>query len=170
MISDLLKKYDQSRNSEKKNIENEIWELYGTEGAIAIWDMSDFTRITQERGIVYFLSLIEKMKINCQSIVEKHNGISIRILADDIFAKFDTIDEAVNCAIDIRKWCDNQEDIEMSCGISYGKFLEIKDDENNLVNVFGDPVNKAFRLGEDTADNGEILVDSHVIVEEFIRI
>ena len=160
MISELLEKYDQAKYSEKKNIEKEIWELYGTEGAIAIWDMSDFTRITQEKGIVYFLSLIEKMKSNCQPIIQKHNGISIRLLADDIFAKFDTINDAVNCAIDIRKWCEDQEDIEMSCGISYGEFLEVKDDENNLVNVFGDPVNKAFRLGEDTADNGEILIDT----------
>jgi adenylate cyclase len=163
MISDLLEKYSQAKDSERKNIENEIWELYGTKGAIAIWDMSDFTRITQEKGIVYFLSLIEKMKNNCQYIFEKHNGVSIRILADDIFVKFDTIDEAVNCALDIRKWCDDQEDIEMSCGISYGEFLEVKDDEGNLVNVFGDPVNKAFRLGENTADNGEILIDSEIL-------
>ena len=160
MISEFLEKYIQAKDSEKKNIEKEIWELYGTKGAIAIWDMSDFTRITQERGIVYFLSLIEKMKINCQAIIEKHNGVSIRILADDIFAKFDTMNDAINCAIDIRKWCDDQKDIEMSCGISYGEFLEVRDDENNLVNVFGDPVNKAFRLGEDTADNGEILIDT----------
>ena len=160
MISELLEKYIQAKDSEKKNIEKEIWELYGTKGAIAIWDMSDFTRITQERGIVYFLSLIEKMKSNCQPIIQKHNGTSIRILADDIFAKFDTMNDAINCAIDIREWCEDQEDIEMSCGISYGKFLEVRDDENNLVNVFGDPVNKAFRLGEDTADNGEILIDT----------
>lgn len=160
MISDLLEKYAQARDSEKENVEKEIWELYGTKGAIAIWDMSDFTRITQEKGIVYFLSLIEKMKNNCETIIQKHNGVSIRILADDIFAKFDTMNDAVNCATDIRKWCDEQKDIEMSCGISYGKFLEVKDDENNLVNVFGDPVNKAFRLGEDTADNGEILIDT----------
>lgn len=160
MITELLNRYINLNDKEKEDLEDKIWQMYGKQGAVAIWDMSDFTRITQERGIVYFLSLIEKMKSNCQTIIEKHNGISIRILADDIFAKFDTIDEAVNCAIDIRKWCDNQEDIEMSCGISYGEFLEVKDDEGNLVNVFGDPVNKAFRLGEDIADNGQILIDT----------
>ena len=160
MITELLKQYVNLNGKEREDLEDKIWQMYGKQGAVAIWDMSDFTRITQERGIVYFLSLIEKMKINCQAIIEKHNGVSIRILADDIFAKFDTMNDAINCATDIREWCEDQEDIEMSCGISYGKFLEVRDDENNLVNVFGDPVNKAFRLGEDTADNGEILIDT----------
>lgn len=167
MISKLLEQYAHAKEVERKNIESEIWQMYGTKGAIAIWDMSDFTRITQEKGIVYFLALIEKMKNNCETIIHKHNGITVRLLADDIFAKFDTLNDAVNCAIDVRKWCNNQTDIEMSCGISYGEFLNIKDDDGNLLNVFGDPVNKAFRLGEDTADNGQILIDTG---EEIIRL
>lgn len=153
----------------RKEIEEKIWESYGNKGAIIVWDMSNFSSTAKNMGIVYFLSLMEIAKNEYIPIIEKHNGISIKILADDIFAKFDTVNDAINCAFEIKDifcntpipywWKDKRNaTIQLSCGISYGDFLEIKENDK-LVNVFGDCVNKAFRMGEDIAKNGQILID-----------
>ena len=44
-------------------------------------------------------------------------------------------------------------DIHIACGIDYGKLLVIGKEDR-----FGDPVNRASKLGEDWAAAGEILI------------
>jgi adenylate cyclase len=44
-------------------------------------------------------------------------------------------------------------DIHISCGIDYGKILLIGQED-----CFGDPVNRASKIGEDLATAGEILI------------
>jgi class 3 adenylate cyclase len=44
-------------------------------------------------------------------------------------------------------------DIQIACGIDYGKLLIIGHED-----CFGDPVNRASKMGEDVACSGEILV------------
>ncbi len=44
-------------------------------------------------------------------------------------------------------------DIHISCGIDYGKILVVGQED-----CFGDPVNRASKMGEDLAVAGEILV------------
>ena len=44
-------------------------------------------------------------------------------------------------------------DIHISCGIDYGKILVVGHKD-----CFGDPVNRASKMGEDLANSGEILI------------
>jgi adenylate cyclase len=44
-------------------------------------------------------------------------------------------------------------DIQISCGIDYGKILIVRHED-----CFGDPVNRASKMGEDLANSGEILI------------
>jgi class 3 adenylate cyclase len=49
-------------------------------------------------------------------------------------------------------------DIHISCGIDYGKLLII-----GYEDCFGDPVNRASKMGEDVAAAGEILITKEAL-------
>lgn len=84
----------------------------------------------------------------------------IKYEADNCFAVFPDPLSAVNAAIAMQHafsaanlLTSDDLDIHIACGIDYGKILVIGRED-----CFGDPVNRASKMGEDLAAAGEILI------------
>ena len=158
---DLLLSYSQESNSESRQIiEENLWKQYGTEQVVFVLDMSGFSRLTRKHGIVHYLSMVRRMQLIAEPIIETYEGMVIKFEADNCFAIFEDTLPAINAAIALQLafnasnlLTSDDLDVHISCGIDYGKILILENED-----FFGDPVNKACKLGEDVAASGEILV------------
>lgn len=151
-------------------IDQKIWAMFGEPWTILCSDMSGFTKRTDEFGIIHFLTLIHEMQKLLSPIILSYYGFLLKTEADNIFAIFRDPNQAVKCAIAMneatRLYNSNKtEDFQiMICvGIGYGKVIKIGDED-----CYGNEVNHAFKLGEDTAKAGEILLtpDAYQAVQQ----
>jgi adenylate cyclase len=145
---------------ERRQIEESLWEEYGAEYAVFVLDMSGFSLLTRKYGIVHYLSMVRRMQLTTEPIVKSYNGSMIKYEADNCFAVFPDSLSAVNAAIAMQHAFTASNvitaedfDIHIACGIDYGKLLIIGHED-----CFGDPVNRASKMGEDLAAAGEVLV------------
>jgi class 3 adenylate cyclase len=122
--------------------------------------MSGFSMLTRKYGIVHYLSMVRRMQLTTEPIVKTYGGFMIKYEADNCFAVFPDPLSAVSAAIDMQHAFTSANlltkddlDIHIACGIDYGKLLVIGKED-----CFGDPVNRASKLGEDLAAAGEILI------------
>jgi adenylate cyclase len=145
---------------ERRQIEESLWEEYGAEYAVFVLDMSGFSLLTRKYGIVHYLSMVRRMQLTTEPIVKSYNGSMIKYEADNCFAVFPDSRSAVNAAIAMQHAfaasnmiTPEDFDIHIACGIDYGKLLIIGHED-----CFGDPVNRASKMGEDLAAAGEVLV------------
>ena len=160
-FNDLLLRYSQeSVASERQEIERLLWHEYGEERAVLVLDMSGFSRLVQKHGVVHYLSMVRRMQLTTLPIVESHGGTVVKFEADDCFACFPDTLLAIRCCIALNLafgaaniLTPDELDIKISCGIDYGPILIIEGK-----NLFGGPVNRASKLGEDIAGPGEIIV------------
>ena len=157
----LLLNYSQVPDDEqRKAIEAQIWDRYGTEKTVLILDMSGFSLLSERYGIVHYLSMVRRMQMTSRPIVKNFGGVFIKFEADNCFAAFDKPLSAVRTAIALNLAFDaaniltpDELDIRISCGIDHGRVLII--DERDF---FGNAVNRASKLGEDIARPGDILI------------
>jgi len=147
---------DSSCHSE---IDEQIIDLYFEEWAIMFTDLSGFTQISSDHGILDFLHIIYKSLTIFKEPIEKYNGICIKMDGDSLIIIFKHLQKAVECAKEMiltthRYNKDKKDDdrIGLAVGIGYGKILKIGD-----YDIFGEEVNNTSRLGEDTAKEDEIL-------------
>ena len=145
---------------ERQEIETSLWEEFGAEYAVFVLDMSGFSLLTRKYGIVHYLSMVRRMQMTTEPIVKSFGGFMIKYEADNCFAVFPHPLAAINAAIAMQHAFSSENlltsedlDIHISCGIDYGKILIIGHED-----CFGDPVNRASKIGEDLALAGEILV------------
>ena len=146
--------------SERKKVEETLWNDYGAEFAVFVLDMSGFSMLTRKYGIVHYLSMVRRMQLTTEPIVKSYGGRMLKYEADNCFAVFPEPLAAVNAAIAMQHsfkasnlLTSDDLDIHISCGIDYGKLLIIGHED-----CFGDPVNRASKMGEDVAAAGEILI------------
>jgi len=160
-FQDLLLDFSQETTQEdRQKIEAELWKEYGTEKAIFVLDMSGFSMLTRMYGIIHYLSMVQRMQLIAEPIVESYGGNVIKFEADNCFAVFEDTLPAVRAAIAMQLAFEASNlltstdfNVHISCGIDYGKILIIGE-----VDCFGDAVNRACKLGEDVAAAGDILV------------
>ena len=160
-FQELLLNFSQSEEIEaRKKIEEALWADYGAEYAVFVLDMSGFSMLTRKYGIVHYLSMVRRMQLTTEPIVKSYGGIMIKYEADNCFAVFPDPLSAVNAAIAMQHaftaenlLTSDDLDIHISCGIDYGKILIIGHED-----CFGEPVNRASKIGEDLAAAGEIFV------------
>ena len=160
-FQDLLLNFSQSEEiDERKKIEATLWKDFGAEYAVFILDMSGFSMLTRKYGIVHYLSMVRRMQLTTEPIVKSYGGEMLKYEADNCFAVFPDPLSAVSAAIAMQHaftasnlLTSDELDIHISCGIDYGKLLIIGNED-----CFGDPVNRASKMGEDVAAAGEILV------------
>lgn len=164
-LVDLLDKYNLSDDVDLPLLETEIWQKYGAEGCVFILDMSGFTQTVHNKGIVHYLSMVRKMQLAAAPIIERYKGEIVKYQADNIYAIFESVRKAVDAAIALNMAINamnivtgDDKDIFVGIGISYGKYLYLKGED-----YFGDPVNKACKLGEDFAQSGEILLTEEAL-------
>lgn len=146
--------------NERQSIEKTLWDEFGAEYAVFVLDMSGFSLLTRKYGIVHYLSMVRRMQMTTEPIVKSYGGFMIKYEADNCFAVFPEPLSAVQAAIAMQHafraenlLTSDDLDIHISCGIDYGKILVVGQED-----CFGDPVNRASKMGEDLAVAGEILI------------
>ena len=158
---DQLIQYSQTEAlEERRQIEETLWEEYGAEYAVFVLDMSGFSLLTRKYGIVHYLSMVRRMQMTTEPIIKSFGGTMIKFEADNCFAVFPDPLSAVNAAIAMQHAFEASNlltsddlDIHIACGIDYGKLLILEQQD-----CFGDPVNCASKIGEDSAAAGEVLI------------
>ncbi len=158
-----LYKFLRERNEEPERcaeIDGRIREVFGETLAIMVMDMSGFSRQTVRHGIIHFLAKIQRMHSIAVPLVEAREGAIVKLEADNIYAVFGNVANAVEAAVGIQKGLDaantllpDELDMHGEYGIGFGEILVIENED-----IFGSEVNLASKLGEDLAERGEILL------------
>jgi adenylate cyclase len=155
-LSDYLKK-----GISPTHKETEIWEEYGKKVAVLVIDSSGFSKNTLEHGIIHALTNIAELIDIADKILKKNGAMSQRILGDNIFAEFFSVDEAIKASIEIKLAINSHSFILKSSvtfganfGIGYGNLLF----SERFHGYYGEEMNLASKLGEDIAADGEILI------------
>ena len=146
---------------ERRAFDEAIWAAKGTDGTVMTTDLSGFTRLTRTHGILHFLSIFRRCQQAALPLITQHGGVLLKQEADDLIGLFPDPERGLACALAIQVVCarinaDRDEDdrIGLCVGIDHGRFLRLSDD------AFGDPVNVAYKLGEDVAKPGEVLISA----------
>ena len=142
------------------SIDARIWELFGEEWAVVFTDLAGFSRRAERFGIIHFLQIIHEKKKLLLPIIARDNGFLVKTEADSMLILFRTADSALHCAIEMQHACQTlsarrveEEKLLLCVGVGYGRVLRI-----GAHDVWGEEVNAASKLGEDTAGPEEILV------------
>jgi class 3 adenylate cyclase len=164
---DRLEKLIQERlrpGSDKKAVDQRIWDLFGEQWCVMFTDLSGFSRNVAEFGIIHFLQTIYEAERILVPIVEAHDGILLKVEGDSFLVIFRNVQKGLQSAIAMQralvKYDADKSDAEkvlLCVGLGYGSMLRIGD-----LDVFGEEVNSASKLGEDAAKAWEILVTEAV--------
>ncbi len=151
-------------NADKEVIDNKIWDLFGETWAVMFTDLSGFSKKSAEFGIIHFLQTIYESERILIPIIEEYDGVLLKKEGDSLLIVFRNVNKAVQSAIamqrELKKYNETKseaEEVLLCLGIGYGKLLKIGDTD-----VFGEEVNFASKLGEDSAEPWEILVTESV--------
>jgi len=148
------------------SVEAELLRRYSRDVAILVVDFTGMVHRTDHEGIVYALALARAAEARIRPFVERHGGEVVKRVADSFFAVFPTATDALAAALD---GCaslaafnaertgrigdgSRTDPIHPCLGLGYGPTLVVPGDD-----LYGAEVNRAFVLGEDTAEAGEIL-------------
>jgi class 3 adenylate cyclase len=142
-------------------IDREIWAQFGETHAVWVLDMCGFSRLTMRYGITHFLAMIYRLQGIVRPIIARQRGRVVKTEADNVFAVFERVEDAVGAARDVQEqlatanvFLPDDWDLHASIGIGYGELLMISDDAD----FYGNELNLASKLGEDIAESGETLL------------
>jgi len=159
-LTQMLLLWMEATPADRAVIEEEIRTAFEETRAIFVLDMSEFSSSVIKRGILHFLARIHEMRSVVRPVVEKHGGEIVKFIGDDVVAIFDDVDEALAASREIRTWTqvnpptpDREGGFRVAIGIGYGPLLHVP-----RYDIWGNEVNLAFKLGEDTASADEILL------------
>lgn len=145
-----------------ESIDVEIWNHFGRTVAVWVLDMSGFSRLTQKYGITHYLAMIRRMQRIVEPVVSQLGGTIAKREADNLFAIFPDVDDAILCAERVQaviaegnRHLPSDWDLHVSIGIDWGRVLVIDGED-----LFGQAMNTASKLGEDLASAGEVLVST----------
>jgi class 3 adenylate cyclase len=142
-------------------LDAELDQRFGETCAALVMDSTGFTRTTETRGPAYFLSIICLMRRVCDEISNRFNPVATRAQADNFYAEFGSVDDAVAAAFAIHRHFEdhpislvNDSDKFGGCiGIGFGRVLR-----SEYEGVYGNEMKYAAKLGEDIAERGETLL------------
>jgi len=155
----LIDELNDCRPDERPSIERRIRRTFEIHRAVLALDMSGYSFSVQRDGIVSHLCKIRRMQKITMPIIESIGGEVVRQLADNILAVFEEPAAAIQSAIAINgavrdaQIQNDDQILTVAIGIDYGPLLLVPG-----YDCFGDPVNIAYKLGEDVAHGGEILI------------
>ncbi|HEY7374103.1 MAG TPA: adenylate/guanylate cyclase domain-containing protein [Polyangia bacterium] len=143
-------------------IDGEIWARFGRTCAVLVLDMCGFSRLTMRYGITHFLAMIRRLNVIVRPIIAQAGGHIVKTEADNVFATFNDVPEALAAARAIHRnleaantFLPEDWDLHAGIGIGYGPLLLIGEHD-----LFGSEMNVASKLGEDVASRGEILLSA----------
>jgi class 3 adenylate cyclase len=153
-------------SEERCGVERRIWSAFEADRAVLALDMSGYSSSVRRDGILTHLCKIRRMQRLAGQLIERSEGEVVRQLADNILAVFMTPRQAIEAALAInqairssqREDPENDRLLTVAIGIDHGKMLLVPGHD-----CFGDAVNIAFKLGEDVAGAGEILITQNAM-------
>jgi adenylate cyclase len=158
-LSHLLNEYNEYPER-RGEIVTTIERDFGQTVAILIMDSCGFSRTVHAHGIIHFMSMLERLWRLVRPLVFEHGGRPLREDADDLFAVFPDVKSALACAKQIHSHVEiangplpASNEIYVALGIGYGPVLLVGEDD-----AWGDEMNLACKLGEDIAQQGEVLL------------
>lgn len=137
-------------------VEQMILDTFQCRKAVLALDMSGFTLAVRRDGILAYLCQIRRMHKITRPIVHAHRGEVVKNEADNLLAVFDDVADAVTAGLAMVRGAVTEGQsplLAFSVGIDVGDILLIHE-----ADCFGDAVNLAYKLGEDIARPGEVLV------------
>ena len=150
--------------ADRESIDQRIWDLFGEEWCIMSTDLAGFSRNVAEFGIIHFLQTIYESERILIPVIEKHDGILLKVEGDSFLVIFRNVQKAMLASIEMQQTTVSyntarvpQEHVLLCVGLGVGPVLRIGD-----ADVFGAEVNAASKLGEDIARAREILVTKAV--------
>jgi class 3 adenylate cyclase len=160
-FSMLLDRLIAATPEQRPAIEQVLRDAFGKRKAVLALDMSNFTLSVRRDGILPYLCRIRQMHRLTLPIVQAHLGEVVKYDADNLLAVFDEPECAVQAAIAMHQAsaesAQQGSNLAFSIGIDYGEVLLIAE-----ADCFGDAVNLAYKLGEDIAQPGEVLISPAV--------
>lgn len=144
-------------------IEQVIRETFERPKAVLALDMSGFSLSVRREGILPYLCQIRRMQKLTLPIVLTFGGELVKFEADNLLAVFDDAAQATEAALAMIDAAAVESSatappLAFSIGIDYGNILLL-----DRIDCFGDAVNLAHKLGEDTALPGEVLITGEVV-------
>jgi len=143
-------------------IDQRIWDLYGEEWCVLFTDLAGFSKQAKDYGIIHFLQTIKESEKMFSPIIEKYDGFVVKSEGDSLIVIFRSPKKAIKCVVEMQYTSQKYnvdraevDQIHLCTGMGWGKILRIP---GETVDVFGEEVNFAAKLGEDTAKSGEILI------------
>jgi adenylate cyclase len=143
----------------KQEIDRKIIQEFEKSVAIMMTDSVGFSHKTRTYGIIQYLAVLKKINDELEKIIEKYDGRLLKEWADNFIIVFESPVNAVKAAIDMNCYIKrynqtaaSDEKFGICIGIGYGPVLYTGDD------YFGDEVNITSLLGEDVANDCEILI------------
>lgn len=141
--------------------EDELWQRFGKRYAILVIDSTGFTRTTNKYGIVHFLSRLAQKRSIATPILEKYGSQTYIMESDSIIALFPDVQSAMDATLEIHHsikdkglMLSEDEAFQICAGVGYGDMLVTGEHGD----FFGAEINLASKLGEDSAEAGELML------------
>jgi adenylate cyclase len=155
------------KGADKAAIDAQIWAEFGETWAVMFTDLSGFSRGVEAFGIIHFLQIIHESYQLFLPCIDRHHGTLLKTEGDSLLVIFPRADDALAAAVAMQaatvsynKNILPEEQVLLCVGLGFGPMLKIGD-----VDIYGAQVNAASKLGEDTAQSGEILCTGEFKVE-----
>jgi adenylate cyclase len=159
----LLERRGTARGSARERIDRRL-RTVESPAAVLVTDYKNFSLFTELFGILHFLTLIASATEMLNAFARKHGGAVLKWEADSLFASFPTSRLAIQAALAMNRALakKNQgrpeaEQLRLCCGVGYGPMFHAGHE------VFGSQVNRAAKLGEDLAQEEQILVTQEAV-------
>jgi class 3 adenylate cyclase len=138
-----------------------LWDRFGQRKAVMVCDTAGFSRTCRSHGVLHFLTRLMRLRQLCQPVFDRHGCDALRFEADNIFAVFDGVDQALATAMAVHSAIHTEplmlhelEPMRVAIGIGYGDVLYSATHEGH----FGEEMNFASKLGEDIGIGDETLL------------
>ena len=146
--------------------EDELFRRYGAEASLLVCDFTGMVERSDAEGIVYALAMARRAEQVMLPAVRARGGELVKRVADTFFAAFHEPMDALLAAFDAHRRLasfnrtrtgmltdgSRNEPIGGCIGLGHGRMLLIPG-----FDAYGEEVNRAFVLGEDVAETGEVL-------------
>ena len=157
MIEDRQKALSVSAQKKADTIMNK---RFTKKKAVLVIEMYEQAEVANEHGVLPFIDMVLTMKRHCGMAVKHRHGKCVRSIETkiigQIMALFDRPIDCMRAAIEARYRC-REEEFQLAIGAGFSDILDL-----DACNAFGDAVNMAFKLGEDVAKGGEILITENI--------
>ncbi|MEL6342547.1 MAG: hypothetical protein AAFV53_05400 [Myxococcota bacterium] len=136
----------------------ELERRYRADAAVLVLDFSGMVQRTAAHGIIYALARARAAMAAVEPTLQVHGGRPVKRIADTLFTVFPTPKQALFAALDAQVRTDQfnrdaDDPIHAGVGLGWGPCFILPGQD-----LYGSEVNRAFVLGEELAEGGEVLM------------